>query len=162
MTTLVHGEQETQQAKAAAAALFGGGDLHELSTSTLGAALREAGAARVTGELPGVVDLLVETGLVASRSEARRTIGEGGAYLNNARVEDPELVPGEADLIGGEWLVLRRGQEALRRRPGAAPLRVSDTPDTQGWTGESGSDLRKCVGEPGHSRADLARGGRVA
>lgn len=111
VTTLVHGEQETQQAKAAAAALFGGGDLRELSTSTLGAALREAGAARVTGELPRVVDLLVETGLVASRSEARRTIGEGGAYLNNVRVEDPDMVPGEGDLIDGEWLVLRRGKK---------------------------------------------------
>lgn len=111
VTTLVHGEQETQQAKAAAAALFGGGDLRELSTSTLGAALREAGAARVTGELPRVVDLLVETGLVASRSEARRTIGDGGAYLNNVRVADPDMVPGEGDLIDGEWLVLRRGKK---------------------------------------------------
>ncbi|MGZ5404547.1 MAG: tyrosine--tRNA ligase [Nocardioides sp.] len=111
VTTLVHGEQETQQAKAAAAALFGGGDLHELSTSTLGAALREAGAAQVGGELPGVVDLLVETGLVKSRSEARRTIGEGGAYLNNVRIVDPEQVPSERDLIDGEWLVLRRGKK---------------------------------------------------
>ena len=111
VTTLVHGQQETQQAKAAAAALFGGGDLHELSTSTLGAALREAGAAEVRGELPGVVDLLVETGLVKSKGEARRTIGEGGAYLNNVRVEDPDLVPGQGDLIDGEWLVLRRGKK---------------------------------------------------
>ncbi|MEJ7795636.1 MAG: tyrosine--tRNA ligase [Nocardioides sp.] len=111
VTTLVHGEQETQQAKAAAAALFGSGDLHELSTSTLGAALREAGAAQVRGELPGVVDLLVEAGLVKSKGEARRTIGEGGAYLNNVRVEDPDLVPGDGDLIDGEWLVLRRGKK---------------------------------------------------
>ncbi len=111
VTTLVHGAAETEQAKAAAAALFGGGDLGTLSGSTLGAALREAGATEMGGELPGIVDLLVETGLAKSKGEARRTIGEGGAYLNNARIEDPDLVPGEADLVAGEWLVLRRGKK---------------------------------------------------
>ena len=113
VTTLVHGEQETRHAQAAAAALFGGGDLHELSPSTLGAALREAGATQLSGGLPGVVDLLVQTGLAKSRGEARRTIGEGGVYLNNARVVDPELVPGDSDLIDGEWLVLRRGKKSF-------------------------------------------------
>ncbi len=111
VTTLVHGQQETDQAKAAAAALFGGGDLHALSASTLAAALAETGAAQVGGEMPGVVDLMVETGLVKSKGEARRTIGEGGVYLNNVRVQDPDLVPGQNDLIGGEWLVLRRGKK---------------------------------------------------
>ncbi len=111
VTTLVHGERETEQAKAAAAALFGGGDLRALSTSTLAAALREAGSSRISGELPSVVDLLVESGLSKSKGEARRTIGEGGAYLNNVRIEDPDLVPGAGDLIDGEWLVLRRGKK---------------------------------------------------
>jgi tyrosyl-tRNA synthetase len=82
---------------------------------TLGAALREAGAVQVKrGELlPSFVDLLVETGLVASKGAARRTISEGGAYLNNKRVEDAELVPGPEDLIGGAWMVLRRGKKHL-------------------------------------------------
>ena len=111
VTTLVHGEHETEQAKAAAAALFGGGDLHALHPATLAAALREAGSTRVSGTLPGIVDLLVDTGLAKSKGEARRTIGEGGAYLNNVRVEDPELVPGSDDLLGGSWLVLRRGKK---------------------------------------------------
>ncbi|HEX7717679.1 MAG TPA: tyrosine--tRNA ligase [Marmoricola sp.] len=112
VTTLVHGEEETRQAKAAAAALFGGGDLHELGPDTLSAALREAGS--VTAR-PGTayVDLLVESGLVKSKGEARRTIAEGGAYLNNERVADPDLVPGEGDLVAGTWLVLRRGKKHL-------------------------------------------------
>jgi tyrosyl-tRNA synthetase len=110
VTTFVHGAEETEHAKAAAAALFGGGDLQSLSTSTLASALREAGSTRVTALLP-VVDLLVETGLVKSKGEARRTISEGGAYLNNVRVEDPEARPGASDLIGGSWLVLRRGKK---------------------------------------------------
>ncbi len=120
VTTEVHGAEETQHAKDAAAALFGGGDLRELSASTLAAALREAGAGRAARGT-GIVDLLVESGLAKSKGEARRTIGEGGAYLNNERVTDPEHVPGDGDLIDGTWLVLRRGQEAPGRRRG--PLR---------------------------------------
>ncbi len=112
ITTLVHGAAETEQAKAAAAALFGGGDLHALSPTTLAAALREAGAASVPSLRP-VVDLLVETGLAKSKGDARRTISEGGAYLNNVRVEDPEAEPGAGDLIGGSWLVLRRGKKSF-------------------------------------------------
>ena len=115
VTTLVHGSKETERIKAASAALFGSGDLVDLSPDTLGAALREAGSVQVkrSDGLPPFVDLLVESGLVASKGAARRTIGEGGAYLNNRRVEDPDLRPDESDLIGGRWLVLRRGKRNL-------------------------------------------------
>ena len=64
----------------------------------------------MTALLP-VVDLLVETGLAKSKGEARRTISEGGAYLNNARVEDPDAVPASTDLIAGSWLGLRKGKK---------------------------------------------------
>ncbi|MBB3044057.1 tyrosine--tRNA ligase [Nocardioides soli] len=113
VTSLVHGAEETERIRAASAALFGGGELATLSTDTLGAALREAGSTVVDGDagIPTVTDLLVATGLAKSKGEARRTISEGGAYLNNERVEDPELVPGDGDLIGGTWLVLRRGKK---------------------------------------------------
>jgi tyrosyl-tRNA synthetase len=115
VTTLVHGAEETERIKAASAALFGGGDLHDLATPTLAAALREAGAATVEGKeaIPTIVDLLVLAGLAKSKGEARRTVGEGGAYLNNERVEDAEYVPGGQDLLGGSWLVLRRGKKNL-------------------------------------------------
>jgi tyrosyl-tRNA synthetase len=93
--------------------LFGGGDLSGLSASTLSAALREAGSATVSGEIPSYVDLMVETGLAKSRGDARRTIAEGGAYLNNQRVEDPDLVPTSDDLVAGAWLVLRRGKKTF-------------------------------------------------
>lgn len=112
VTTLVHGAAETEQAKAAAAALFGGGDLHALSASTLAAALREAGSASAKrDDLPSVVELFVEAGLAKSKGEARRTVSEGGAYLNNTRIEDPDLVPAASDLLAGSWLVLRRGKK---------------------------------------------------
>jgi tyrosyl-tRNA synthetase len=115
VTTLVHGAEETERIKAASAALFGTGELASLDRGTLGAALREAGAVQVkrADGLPTIVDLLVESGLSKSKGEARRTIGEGGAYLNNQRVEDPELVPSDDDLLGGAWMVLRRGKKNL-------------------------------------------------
>ena len=115
VTTLVHGAAEAERIKAASAALFGGGELAGLSTPTLAAALREAGSVQIPRgvSLPTVVELLVASGLSASKGAARRTIGEGGAYLNNARVEDPEAVPSTEDLLGGSWLVLRRGKKNL-------------------------------------------------
>jgi tyrosyl-tRNA synthetase len=115
VTTLVHGREETQRIQAASAALFGGGTLTELDANTLAAALREAGSVQVRrGEgLPTMVDLLVRSGLSGSKGEARRTIREGGAYLNNSRVEDADLVPSDSDLLGGSWLVLRRGKKNL-------------------------------------------------
>ena len=113
VTGLVHGPEEAEHARAAAAALFGGGDLRALSHSTLAAALTEAGAARLDAaeEVPSLVDLMVLSGLARSKGEARRTVGEGGAYLNNVRIEDPDYVPTGDDLIGGSWLVLRRGKK---------------------------------------------------
>jgi tyrosyl-tRNA synthetase len=113
VTTLVHGAEETAQVQAAASALFGGADLAGLTGGTLAAALREAGATSVSGEIPSYVDLLVETGLAKSRGDARRTIAEGGAYLNNQRVEDPDMVPSRSDLVAGSWLVLRRGKKTF-------------------------------------------------
>jgi tyrosyl-tRNA synthetase len=112
VTALVHGAEEVEHAKAAAAALFGGGDLAAIKPDTLASALREAGGTTLpAGELPGILDLLVAAGLAKSKGEARRTVTEGGAYLNNVRVEDLELQPTEADLVAGSWLVLRRGKK---------------------------------------------------
>ncbi len=115
MTTLVHGAAETERIIAASAALFGGGALQELDPATLAAALREAGATEVRSDdgLPTIVDLLVASGLSKSKGEARRTVAEGGAYLNNVRVSDPDFAPSTADLLGGSWLVLRRGKKNL-------------------------------------------------
>ena len=112
VTSFVHGPEETERIKAASAALFGGGDLRSLDGGTLGAALREAGGGEVSAsEQPTIVDLLVAAGLSESRGAARRTVGEGGAYLNNERVADPELRPGPDDTVADGWLVLRRGKK---------------------------------------------------
>ena len=112
VTALVHGEDEARAAEAAASALFGRGDLDALPLSTLAAALSEAPHAQISrgASLPSAVDALVHTGLVASRSEARRAVQDGGAYVNNVRVSDADAALSQDALLHGEWLVLRRGK----------------------------------------------------
>jgi tyrosyl-tRNA synthetase len=113
LTVLVHGPEQLAQAEAAGRALFGRDDLSTLGEDTLAAALQEAGSVTVDGEVPSIAQLLQLTGLVASLSEARRTVKEGGAYLNNERVTDADTVPGEEDWLAGGWLVLRRGKRSI-------------------------------------------------
>ena len=114
VTRLVHGEEETRQVITASRALFGRGALDELSPSTLRAALSEAGLVSVpAADQPTVAVLFAEAGLVAGRGEARRTVAEGGAYVNNVRVADADApVPPEA-LLHGRYLVLRRGKKTV-------------------------------------------------
>jgi tyrosyl-tRNA synthetase len=115
VTSLVHGADETARVVAASQALFGSGDLAALDASTLDAALEEVPVAEVSAqrEPPSIVDLLVASGLVESKSAARRTINEGGAYLNNERVLDVDARIDKTHLIGNGWLVLRRGKRQL-------------------------------------------------
>jgi tyrosyl-tRNA synthetase len=113
LTLLVHGADELRQAEAAGRALFGRDDLAALAPGTLGAALREAGAVTVDGPTPTVAQLMQSAGLVASLSEARRTVKEGGAYLNNERVADADAVPADDAWLPGGWLVLRRGKRSV-------------------------------------------------
>jgi tyrosyl-tRNA synthetase len=114
MTDLVHGRPATQQVVAASGALFGRGELQELDRSTLDAALAEVPTADVRlSDGPTVVDLLVATGLTESRGAARRTVAEGGAYVNNVKVTDEAWQPSADDLLAGGWLVVRRGKRNL-------------------------------------------------
>lgn len=112
MTTIVHGAEETAAAELAAQALFGRAELSDLPESTLAAALRGAGAVDVE---PGtsIVDAFVAAGLVESKSAARRAVAEGGAYVNNVRVDDPDQALNSEQLLGGGWAVLRKGKRSV-------------------------------------------------
>lgn len=112
VTDIVHGRAEREAAVAAAGALFGRGELHELSAQTLASVSREVGGGTFDGDA-SVVDALVAAGVVDSRGAARRVIGEGGAYLNNVRIEDPELVLSAENLLHGRYAVLRRGRKTV-------------------------------------------------
>jgi tyrosyl-tRNA synthetase len=115
VTDLVHSKAEREAAVAAADALFGRQDLRQLSEPTLAAVVAEIGgvALRAEEQLPAIVDVLERSGVVPSKAAARRAIAEGGAYLNNARVEDPEAVLTPADLLHGRFAIVRRGKRTV-------------------------------------------------
>ena len=114
LTTLVHGEGATESVEHASGALFGRGELDRLDEATLAAALSETSVAELApGGPDGIVDLLVATGLSASKGEARRTIAEGGVSVNNVRVDSESWVASPSDFLHGTWLVLRRGKRNI-------------------------------------------------
>ncbi len=110
-TDLVHGEKETQQVVAASQALFGRGELRELDAPTLDAAMAEVPTGEVRlADQPTIVELLVASGLAQGNGAARRTVSEGGAYVNNERVTSDEWRPTADSLLHGRWLVVRKGK----------------------------------------------------
>jgi len=115
LTTLVHGESECEQAEAAAKALFGQGEISDLSEKTLASALSQLPRTTISrgDAFPTWVDLLAATGVVDSKSAARRIVKEGGAYLNNQKISGEDFAPSESDLIHGRFLLLRKGKREL-------------------------------------------------
>ncbi len=113
ITSLVHGADATARIEEASAALFSGGSLAAADPDVLVQALATARPLVPSSAGPTLTDLFVASELVASRGEARRMFAEGGAYLNNERVEDPDYVPTTADFLGGKVLVLRKGKKSF-------------------------------------------------
>ena len=95
----------------ASQALFGRGDLAELDERTLDAVMAEIPNGKVdpSGDAT-IVDLLLAGGLVDSKGAARRTLKEGGAYVNNVKIADEEWKPEPGDALHGKWLVVRKGK----------------------------------------------------
>ncbi|GAB3240516.1 tyrosine--tRNA ligase [Mycolicibacterium hippocampi] len=114
LTDLVHGDAATAAVEHASQALFGRGELGQLDQATLSAALREASVAEfVAGGPATITDLLVASGLSASKGAARRTIAEGGVSVNNVKIATDDWVPQQSDFLHGKWLVLRRGKRNI-------------------------------------------------
>ncbi|MHB8594467.1 MAG: tyrosine--tRNA ligase, partial [Acidimicrobiales bacterium] len=111
--TLVHGSGETDRAEHAASALFSE-EIASLDQETLLDVCAEApttnwSRATLDGGIT-VVDALAQTGLARSKSQARTTVMQGGAYVNNRRVSDVDARIGRSDLLFDRYLVLRRGR----------------------------------------------------
>ena len=114
LTDLVHGESATASVEHASQALFGRAELDQLDEATLSSALREAAVAELRpGGPDSIADLLVATGLSASKGAARRTIAEGGVSVNNVKIATDEWAPQPSDFLHGKWLVLRRGKRNI-------------------------------------------------
>ena len=115
MTTLIHGAVMAKKVEEAAKALFGQGEISDLELSTLDAALGQLPKTTIKkgDAFPSWIELLVATGVVDSKSAARRIVKEGGAYLNNKRVESEDFTPSKSDLLQGKYLLLRKGKRDL-------------------------------------------------
>jgi tyrosyl-tRNA synthetase len=115
VTTIVHGAHAADQVEQASKALFGAGTLEGLSATTLADAVAALpSVVRVPRSSHTVVDLLVATGLATSKGAARRTLAEGGAYVNNTKqTGGDDVTVGVADLLHERWLLLRRGRRNL-------------------------------------------------
>jgi tyrosyl-tRNA synthetase len=115
LTTLVHTQEVTDRVESAAKALFGQGDLAQLDLTTLKSALSELPQTKVSSleEIPTWVDLIAATGVVESKSAARRIVKEGGAYLNNEKISGEDFRPSKNDFLCGKYAVLRKGKRDL-------------------------------------------------
>jgi tyrosyl-tRNA synthetase len=114
ITRLVHGEDGLSAAVRASNALFGG-ELKGLSARELASIFADvpSGQLERTRVAEGIsaLDLLVDSGFVASKGEGRRGITSGGFYLNNERIMDPAAQLSDSDLLGDGIVVLRQGKK---------------------------------------------------
>ncbi len=115
MTTLIHGGAMAKSVEEAAKALFGQGEIGDLDLKTLDSALSQLPKTTIKkgDPYPTWVDLLAATGVVESKSAARRIVKEGGGYLNNKKVESEDFTPSKTDLLHGKYLLLRKGKRDL-------------------------------------------------
>jgi tyrosyl-tRNA synthetase len=112
VTALIHGKEEADKALAAAKAAFGasgaaGADLNQVPSKAIAKAELEKGM--------GVLDLFVYSGLCPSKSEARRLVQQGGAVVNDVKIDDEKAVIGHANLDAQGALILRAGKKRVFR-----------------------------------------------
>ena len=107
LTKLVHDEEEAQKAQESARALFGSGTAAEMPTAKLSEADLKDGNI-------DILDLLVKSGLVSSRSEGRRAVEQGGVSMDGEKVTDFRATFAGED-FHGEGKVLKRGKKNFKR-----------------------------------------------
>jgi tyrosyl-tRNA synthetase len=115
LTALIHGPQMAQSVEMAAKALFGQAEIEQLDLQTLTSALAQLPKTQIQKNqpIPTWVDLITACGVVDSKSAARRIVKEGGAYINNRKVESEDFTPAKTDLLHGRFLLLRKGKRDL-------------------------------------------------
>ena len=115
VVALVHGDEEARRAIHASEVLFSE-DIKALDEQTLLSVLADVpttdlGRSEIEGDGLSVADLLARTGLESSRGAARRTLGQGGGYLNNRKVDGPDATLTSTDLLHGRYAILRKGKQ---------------------------------------------------
>jgi tyrosyl-tRNA synthetase len=115
LTRLVHGDDGVRTAERATEIFFGA-EISELSDAQLAAIFadvpsRELSLERLSDPGLAIIDALVESGLAKSKGDARRVITQGGAYVNNRRVEGIETQLTAANLASESTMILRTGKK---------------------------------------------------
>jgi len=111
VTTMVHGEDAKNNATGVSAILFSDFDPRNVKASVFDEMAKEIPTASVSTNDLGLVDALVQAGLVKSKSEARRQIEQGGVYVNQQRVKDVDRKLDPSDWLAGRNLLLRKGKK---------------------------------------------------
>ncbi|MCH5186233.1 MAG: tyrosine--tRNA ligase [Oscillospiraceae bacterium] len=106
VTALVHGKEEAEKARTAAAAVFGGGAVDENMPTS------EIDKNTADGRL--LLDILVEVGLLPSKGEGRRLIQQGGLTVNGGKVTDPNMTVSLSD-FDGDGMIVKKGKKVFRR-----------------------------------------------
>jgi tyrosyl-tRNA synthetase len=114
VTSYIHGEEVAGRVEQAARALFGQAELQGLDEDTLTSAINELPRVEVTDSDSHLwVDLIAGSGVVDSKSAARRIIKEGGAYINNVKISDENATVSDSDFLFGRIALLRKGKRDL-------------------------------------------------
>ena len=111
VTTMVHGKEATYNATGVSAILFSDFDPRNVKASVFDEMAKEIPTASVSANNLGLVDALVQAGLVKSKSEGRRQIEQGGVYVNQQRVKDVDRRIDPSDWLAGRNLLLRKGKK---------------------------------------------------
>ena len=107
LTKLVHGEEEAQKAQAAAHAIFAGGGSHENMPST-----KLSDDDFKDGKI-GVLDMMVKSGLAASKGEGRRLVIQGGVSINGDKITDPQYALDKAAFENE--VIMKKGKKVFHK-----------------------------------------------
>ncbi|UTC93373.1 tyrosine--tRNA ligase [Treponema denticola] len=108
VTALIHGKEEAEKAlEGARAAFSGGGNKDAMPTANLSLSKLNEGI--------GVIDLFAEAGLASTKSDARRLVEQGGAFINEEKISDIKTLIGKEKLDKDNEMILRAGKKRFMR-----------------------------------------------
>ncbi|WP_027409632.1 tyrosine--tRNA ligase [Anoxybacteroides tepidamans] len=110
VTKLVHGEEALQQAIKISEALFSG-SISELTADEIKQGFKDVPSFEYEGEEVSLLELLVMSGIVSSKRQAREDLANGAIYVNGERVQDVNKILTREDRIEGQFTVIRRGKK---------------------------------------------------
>ena len=108
VTALIHGKEEAEKAlEGARAAFSGGGNKDAMPTANLSLSKLNEGI--------GIIDLFAEAGLASTKSDARRLVEQGGAFINEEKISDIKAIIGKEKLDKDNEMILRAGKKRFMR-----------------------------------------------